>query len=142
MPLLLQRLFMPMHKKSVSAELFSVPLYLIPWSIHRQGYGYETSRKSVQPIGLKDITIVDDAKMKRRSPPPRWAMPWNGSTLASTARRLCPGQDVLPRGRPQRADDRGAGDLLGAVPDPPLGGLFFGAWATSSGGRKCSPRPS
>ena len=42
----------------------------------------------------------------------------------------------FPQCRPQRADDRGTGHVLGAVLIRPLGGLFFGALGDRFGRQK------
>lgn len=42
-------------------------------------------RKKIKPITLKDVTIIDDGKLKKAITAASWATRWSGSISASMA---------------------------------------------------------
>lgn len=38
-------------------------------------------RKKVKPITLRDVTIIDDGKLRKPLPQHHWVMQWNGLIL-------------------------------------------------------------
>lgn len=100
-------------------------------------------KKSVQPIGLKDITIVDDGKMKKAITAAALgnAMEWfDFGVYGFVAYAL--GKVFFPNADPSVQMIAALATFSVPFLIRPLGGLFFGALGDRFGRQKSSPRLS
>ena len=101
-------------------------------------------KKKAKPIGLKDITIVDDTKMRKAITAAALgnAMEWFDFGVYGFVAYVL-GKVFFPTASPSVQMIAALATFSVPFLIRPLGGLFFSAyWAISTGGKKSSPRPS